>query len=137
MSTASEIERYIAAADEPARGRLAELRALICAAAPEAEQRMSYGMPTWRQGENLVHIGAAAKHVGLYPGPAAIEAFAAELADWPTSKGAIRLPHDRPLPLALVERIVRWRVEQAAANVRAEADAKAAARAARRASKSR
>ncbi len=132
MSNTAEIERYIAAADEPARSRLAELRAVIDAAAPAATHRMRYGMPTWHAGENLVHIGAAAKHVGLYPGPDAIEAFADALADWPTSKGAIRLPHDRPLPLALVERIVRWRVERAAANARAKAAARSAAKAARR-----
>lgn len=129
MSALPEIDAYIAAADEPARTRLATLRRTIAAEAPDATERISYGMPTWHQGENLVHIGVAAKHIGLYPGPAAIEAFAAELADYPTSKGAIRLPDDRPLPLELVRRITRWRVEQAVARAAEKAARKAQRRA--------
>jgi len=109
------IDAYIDASEEPARGRLRELCELIRRTAPQATERLSYAMPTWHQGENLVHIAGYARHVGLYPGPAAILAFAAELEGIPTSKGAIQLRHDRELPLELVERIVRWRVQQAGA----------------------
>lgn len=108
-----EIDAYLSAAVEPARSRLVTLRDLIAAEAPEATETMSYAMPTWHQGENLVHIAGFARHVGLYPGPEAIEAFATELTGFPTSKGAIQLPHAQPLPLDLVRRIVRWRVERA------------------------
>lgn len=107
-----EVDAYIAAAAEPSRSRVAQLRALIHREAPEAVERIAYGMPTWHQGQNLVHVGAQTHHVGLYPGAEAIAALAEELRGWPTSKGAILLPHDRPLPLALVARVVRYRVAQ-------------------------
>jgi uncharacterized protein YdhG (YjbR/CyaY superfamily) len=109
------VAAYIEAAAEPARTRLRRLRTVIRKAAPDAIERIAYGLATWHQRENLVHLGAFAHHVGLYPGPAAIVAFAAELDTLPTSKGAIQLPHDRPLPLDLVRRIVRWRVAQVTA----------------------
>ncbi|MCA2977806.1 MAG: DUF1801 domain-containing protein, partial [Myxococcaceae bacterium] len=95
--------------------RLRALVAVIRAEAPDAVERLSYGLATWHQGENLIHLGAFKHHVGIYPGAAAIVAFADALAGFKTSKGAIRVPHDAPLPLALVRRLTRWRVEQAAA----------------------
>lgn len=110
-----EIDAYIATAREPAQSRLIALRAVISQEAPLAVERMAYGMPTWHQGENLVHLAAHAGHIGLYPGPEAIAAFAQELSDYPSSKGAIQLLHDRDLPLELVRRIVRYRVAQAPA----------------------
>lgn len=109
------VRAYIERASEPARTRLQTLRAAIRAVAPSAIERIAYGMPTWHQGENLIHIAAFANHVGVYPGPSAIVAFADELAGFATSKGAIRIPHDRALPVALVRRIVRWRVAQVVA----------------------
>lgn len=107
------VAAYIESASEPARTRLRTLRAIVREEAPDAIERMAYGLPTWHQGENLVHLGAFAHHVGVYPGSEAIEVFAEELAPFRTSKGAIQLPHDRDLPLDLVRRIVRFRVERA------------------------
>lgn len=107
------VTAYIAAAPEPARTRLRRLRAAIRRAVPGAEERMAYGLATWHLGEHLIHLGAFAHHVGVYPGPAAIVAFADALASYPTSKGALRLPHDRALPVALVARLARWRAAQA------------------------
>src|SRR3989339_1859756 len=66
---------YIDAAADPARTRLRRLRSLVRKEAPNAVERMAYGLPTWHQEEDLLHLGAFARHVGLYPGPAAIEAF--------------------------------------------------------------
>jgi uncharacterized protein YdhG (YjbR/CyaY superfamily) len=106
------VAAYIDAAAEPARSRLRTLRSLVREEAPDAVERMAYGLPTWHQEENLLHLGAFARHVGLYPGPAAIEAFAEELEAFRTSKGAMQIPHDRDLPVDLVRRIVRWRLEQ-------------------------
>jgi uncharacterized protein YdhG (YjbR/CyaY superfamily) len=108
------VDAYLAAQPEPARGRLAELRALARAEAPDAEERIAYGMPTWRLRENLIHFGGFAQHVGVYPGAAAIVAFADDLTGYRTSKGAIQIPHDAPLPLDLVRRIVRWRLAEVA-----------------------
>jgi uncharacterized protein YdhG (YjbR/CyaY superfamily) len=107
------VTAYIEAAPEPARSRLRALREVVRAEAPAATERIAYGLATWHQRENLLHLGAFAHHLGLYPGPAAIEAFAGELAGLRTSKGAIRLPHEAPLPVDLVRRIARWRVERA------------------------
>ncbi len=125
------VDAYIAAAPPPVAARLAALRACIGAAAPASTERMGYGIPTWRQGENLVHIGAFQRHIGLFPGPAAVAAFAEAFAGFAVSKGAIQLPHDAPLPLDAVASLVAWRVERATAAVAAKAAAKAAARAGR------
>lgn len=116
---------YLDAAPEPARSRLRALAAIIREEAPEAIERLAYGLATWHQGENLIHLGAFTHHVGVYPGPAAIVAFAEELAGFPTSKGAIQVPHDGPLPTELVRRLTRWRLEQVA---KKPAKAKASAR---------
>ncbi len=112
------VAAYMDAAPPEVAERLRTLANLIRAAAPDAEERIAYGLPTWRDGENLVHLGAFKHHIGLYPGPEAIEAFAAALDGLRTSKGAIQLPHVRPLPLELVEAIVRWRVDAAKAKRR-------------------
>jgi uncharacterized protein YdhG (YjbR/CyaY superfamily) len=109
------IDGYVAGLAEPARARVAELCAIVREEAPGATERIAYGMPTWHLRENLVHVAGFAGHVGVYPGPAAIEAFAEALAGFPTSKGAIRLPHDRPLPRELVRAIVRWRLARVVA----------------------
>jgi uncharacterized protein YdhG (YjbR/CyaY superfamily) len=109
----ADLDAYLAGLPEPARARLAALCTVVREEAPEAAERMTYGMPTWHQGENLLHLAGYAKHVGLYPGPAAIVAFADELRAFKTSKGAVQIPHDAALPTDLVRRITRWRVAQA------------------------
>ncbi len=122
------VAAYIAAAPEPARRRLRALRAAVQKEAPHAVERIAYGLPTWHQGENLIHLGGFAEHVGVYPGPAAIRAFARELESFATSKGAIRIPHDRELPLDLVRRIVRWRIAEASKKRAAPKPARKASR---------
>ncbi len=110
--TTNVVIAYIEAAPEPARARLHTLRDVIRHEAPEAIERISYGLATWHQHENLIHLGAFTHHVGVYPGPAAIVAFSEALEGYATSKGAIRLPHDAPLPTELVRELIRWRVAQ-------------------------
>lgn len=107
------VAAYIDTAPEPARSRLRALADVVRAEAPDAIERIAYGMPTWHQRENLLHLGAFNQHIGIYPGAAAIAAFAGELSAFKTSKGAIQVPHDAPLPTELVRRLTRWRVEQA------------------------
>jgi uncharacterized protein YdhG (YjbR/CyaY superfamily) len=108
------VAAWLAALPEPARSRLLSLAEAVRAEAPAAVERIAYGLLTWHHGENLIHLGAFAQHVGVYPGPAAIVAFADELSAFKTSKGAIQVPHDAPLPLALVSRLTRWRLAQVA-----------------------
>ena len=102
------IDEYIAAQDERVQPRLRELRAVLRAALPDAEERISWSMPTYWKGRNLIHFAAAKNHIGLYPGDEATAVFASELVDHSVSKGTIRLPYDRELPTELIGRIARW-----------------------------
>ena len=106
------IEEYIAAQPEAVLPRLREIRAVIREAIPEAEERISWSIPTYWKGRNLIHFAAGKKHIGLYPGDEATAAFAQELAAFEVSKGTIRLPYDRPLPTELIGRIARWCYEK-------------------------
>ena len=106
------VDEYIAAQDEAAQPKLRQLRAILRAAVPEAEERISWSMPTYWKGRNLIHFAASKKHLGLYPGGEATAVFAAELQDYDVSKGTIRLPYDRPLPAELIARIARWCFEE-------------------------
>lgn len=108
----SSIEEYIAAFPAEIQAKLREMRAAIHAAAPEAQERISYQMPTFYLQGNLVHFAAFKHHIGLYPMPGAITAFQKELSGFVSSKGAVQFPLDRPLPLDLVSQIVRFRVAE-------------------------
>jgi uncharacterized protein YdhG (YjbR/CyaY superfamily) len=108
----TSIDEYIAAFPEAIQKILIELRATIKAAAPDAEEKISYGMPTFAQHENLVHFAAQKNHIGFYPTPTGIRAFEQELADYESSKGAVQFPIDMPLPLNLITRIVEYRVAE-------------------------
>jgi uncharacterized protein YdhG (YjbR/CyaY superfamily) len=92
---------------------LQNIRETIRAAAPDAAEKISWQMPTFWQGENLIHFAAFKKHIGLYPGGEAASVFAERLAGYKISKGAIRLPLNRPIDYELIADIVRWRVKQA------------------------
>ena len=106
------VDDYIAAQDESVQPKLRQLREILRAAVPEAEERISWSMPTFRKGQNLIHFAASKKHIGLYPGGEATTVFAGELTDFDVSKGTIRLPYDRDLPEELIARIARWCYEQ-------------------------
>lgn len=106
------IDEYIAAQDERVQPRLNEIRAILKKGLPEAEECISWSMPTYRKGRNIIHFAAFKKHIGVYPGGEATEKFAEELAEYDTSKGTIRLPYDRELPEDLLVRIARWCYEK-------------------------
>ncbi|MEZ4423594.1 MAG: DUF1801 domain-containing protein [Gemmatimonadota bacterium] len=106
------IDGYIEAQPAAVRGRLHELRATIRAAAPDASEKISYRIPTFEHHGSLVHFAAFANHVGFYPTPSGIEAFAHELEGYTHAKGSVQFPHTEPLPLDLVQRIVRFRVAE-------------------------
>ena len=113
------IDDYIAGFPPDVRRRLQDIRSTIRKAAPAAEEAISYQMPTFRLHGNLVHFAAFKNHIGFYPAPRAIEEFKKELAVYEGSKGTVRFPLDKPLPLGLIGRMVKFRVkknlEQAAA----------------------
>ena len=106
------IDAYIAMQDEAVQPRLREVRDLLRAALPEAQERMSWSMPTFWKGRNIIHFAASKKHLGLYPGGEATAVFADRLTGFDVSKGTIRLPYDKPLPVALIADIARWCLSQ-------------------------
>jgi uncharacterized protein YdhG (YjbR/CyaY superfamily) len=105
------IDEYIAAFPEPIQELLQAIRATVKAAAPDATEKISYQMPTFEQKGNLVYFGASKNHIGFYPTPGAIEAFKDELAVYNGAKGSVQFPFDQPLPLELISKIVKFRVE--------------------------
>ena len=107
-----DIDEYIAAQEEAIRPVLREVRAILQSALPEAEERISWSIPTYWKSRNIIHFAASKKHLGIYPGDEATAAFAEELSDYDVSKGTIRLPYDRPLPKELIERIAVWCFEK-------------------------
>ena len=102
------IDEYIEAQDESVRPKLLEIRAILQRAIPQAEERISWSMPTYWKGQNLIHFAAAKKHIGLYPGGEATGVVAEALAGLSVSKGSIRLPYDKELPEELIAAIARW-----------------------------
>ena len=107
-----DIDEYIASQDERIQPLLSEVRAILKTTLPEAEERISWSMPTYWKGRNIIHFAASKKHLGLYPGGEATAIFADDLSDFSVSKGTIRLPYDKPLPADLIEKIARWCYEQ-------------------------
>jgi uncharacterized protein YdhG (YjbR/CyaY superfamily) len=108
----ADIDEYIAAFPQGVQETLQSVRRTIGAAAPEARETISYRIPTFTLNGNLIHFAAFKGHIGLYPGAAAIRAFKGELTGFHTATGTIRFPFAAPLPLPLVARIVRWRVDE-------------------------
>ena len=102
------IDEYIAAQEESIRPRLMQLRSIIHEAIPNAEEKISWSIPTFWKEKNLIHFASFKKHIGLYPGDEAMVAFAERLAGFEVSKGTIRLPHDRDLPEKLIADIAKW-----------------------------
>ena len=102
------VDEYIQQQDERARPRLNEIRAIIRAAIPDAEECISWSMPTYRKGRNLIHFAAAKKHIGLYPGDEAAAVFKDRLEGLAVSKGTIRFPYGVELPEELITDIARW-----------------------------
>ena len=90
------VDEYIATFPEEVQETLAELRATIRAAAPDAEEKISYQMPTFALKGNLVHFAAYKKHIGFYPGSSGIQAFEQELSGYKHAKGTVRLPLGDP-----------------------------------------
>lgn len=110
--TTNDVDRYIAQFPEKIRAQLETVRTLIRKAAPEAEEMISYGMPTYKLKKNLVHFAGYKAHIGFYPTPEPITEFRKELAKYKTSKGAVQFPIDEKIPSALVTKIVKYRVKQ-------------------------
>jgi uncharacterized protein YdhG (YjbR/CyaY superfamily) len=106
------IDEYINRFPDDVQKLLNQVRQTIREAAPEAEETINYQMPTFRLNGNLVHFAAFKNHIGFYPTPTGIEAFTEELSAYEGAKGSVKFPMDQPLPLALIRRIVEYRVKE-------------------------
>lgn len=106
------IDEYIATFPADVQKILEELRATIRAAAPAAEEKISYQLPTFALNGNLVHFAAWKTHIGFYPTPSGMEAFKDELAKYEGAKGSVKFPIEKPLPLKLISKIVKFRVAE-------------------------
>jgi uncharacterized protein YdhG (YjbR/CyaY superfamily) len=106
------IDDYIAAQPFEKRDVLEKMRYAIQRAAPKATEVISYGMPAFKQGGILVYFAAFKNHYGFFPTASPIIVFKKELLPYKTSKGAIQFPTDKPLPVKLIQAIVKYRVAQ-------------------------
>jgi uncharacterized protein YdhG (YjbR/CyaY superfamily) len=102
------ISEYISAQPAEIQPRLREIYAELKTALPDAEERLSWQMPTFWKGRNLIHFAAFKNHIGLFPGGEATAVFAERLTGYKTSKGGVQLPGNKPLPLDLIRELALW-----------------------------
>jgi len=107
------IDEYIRTFNPEIQEILQNIRKIIQSAAPEAVEAISYQMPTFKlNGKNLVHFAGYKHHIGFYPTPHGMTAFDAELSKYKHAKGSVQFPLDEPIPYDLIEKIVKFRVEE-------------------------
>ncbi|MGG4478959.1 iron chaperone [Paenibacillus illinoisensis] len=106
------VDEYISGFAPDVQVRLQVLRQIIREAAPNAEEKISYQMPTYALHGNLVHFAAYKNHIGFYPAPSGIEAFRDELSVYKGAKGSVQFPLNQPLPEELIRRIVEFRLKE-------------------------
>ena len=119
-SAPTTIDEYIAGFPPDVQAILQKIRATIHKAAPQAEETISYQMPTFVLHGNLVHFAAFKHHIGFYPVPTGIEAFKKELSAYPSGKGSVQFPLDQPIPYGLISKIVKFRVKENLAKAEAK-----------------
>jgi uncharacterized protein YdhG (YjbR/CyaY superfamily) len=112
MNFSKNMDEYIGAFPESTQAILTRLRLAIKKAAPEAEEAIKYGMPTFIFRGNLIHFAAYKNHIGFYPTPSVITHFSTELTNYVRSKGAIQFPIGKPIPLLLIRKMVKFRLNQ-------------------------
>jgi uncharacterized protein YdhG (YjbR/CyaY superfamily) len=108
----STIDEYVKCFPYETQKKLEEIRAAVKMIAPDAEEKISYQMPTFDLNGNLVHFAAYKNHIGFYPIPSGMAAFEQELKEYKSGKGSVQFPIDKPLPMELIKRIVKFRVEE-------------------------
>jgi uncharacterized protein YdhG (YjbR/CyaY superfamily) len=114
------IDEYIALFPKDIQAILEKIRATIKKAAPAAQETINYQMPTFTLHGNLVHFAAFKSHIGFYPTPSGIENFKKELSSYEGAKGSVRFPLDKPIPYALIGKIVKFRVKETLEKVEAK-----------------
>ena len=112
MKTSQTISQYIAAAPEEARSRLRQMRATIAKVAPDAVEGIKWSMPAFSYKRILVTFAAFKYHIGFYPTPSGTEKFKKELSKYKYAKGSVKFPLSGPIPLSLINKIVKFRVKE-------------------------
>ena len=112
QTTPKTVDEYIAGFPHEVQEILEKIRKTIRAAAPDAKETIKYQLPTFTLKGNLVHFGAFKKHIGFYPTPTGTEEFRDELSVYEGAKGSVRFPLDKPIPFALIRKIVKFRVKE-------------------------
>ena len=118
MKKHRDIDTYIAHYPKGVQLLLQKMRTTIKKAAPTAQEAISYGIPTYKLNGNLVHFGAFKDHVSFFPTSSGTAAFKEEISKYKVAKGTIQFPLDKPLPLGLITKIVRFRVKENLKKVR-------------------
>ena len=108
----ANVDAYISQFPADVQAQLQQLRKIIHTAAPDANEKISYGIPTFYLHGNLVHFAAYRNHIGFYPSSSGMLAFAQELAAYKTSRGTVQFPLGQPLPVELIKKIVAFRVTE-------------------------
>ncbi|MCU0331986.1 MAG: DUF1801 domain-containing protein [Ignavibacteriaceae bacterium] len=106
------VDEYISTFPKDTRKILEQVRQTIKNSAPEAEETINYQIPTFKLSGNLVHFAAFKNHIGFYPTSSGQKAFEKELSVYKSGKGSIQFPTDKPLPLALIKKIVKYRIKE-------------------------
>jgi uncharacterized protein YdhG (YjbR/CyaY superfamily) len=106
------IDEYILQFERIAQSKLIELKNVILEVIPDAEQTMGYGIPTFKLNKNIIHFAYFKTHIGIYPGPKAIEHFKEELKGYKTAKGTIQISHDVEIPFDLIKKIVEFNTQE-------------------------
>lgn len=109
------IDEYIDTFPKNVGDILNKIRETIKESAPDAEEAISYQIPTFKLNGNLVHFAAFKNHIGFYPTPSGSEAFKKELSVYKSGKGSVQFPFDKPIPFSLIKKIVRYRVKESLA----------------------
>lgn len=107
----SPIDEYIKEQDKKIQPILKQVHATISKTAPQATEKLSWQMPTFWQGENLIHFAAHKNHLGIYPGDLSLAPFRDRLKNYHTTKGAIQFPYDKPIDYQLIADITKWRLK--------------------------
>ncbi len=113
MKLMKTIDEYIKGFEPPVQEKLLEIHQIIKEVAPDCDEVINYGIPTFKlKGKNLVHYGGFKNHIGFYPAPSGIQVFAKELSAYKGAKGSVQFPLSEPLPKALIQRIVKFRIAE-------------------------
>ncbi len=108
----ANVDAYISQFSADVQAQLQQLRKIIHTVAPDANEKISYGIPTFYLHGNLVHFAAYRNHIGFYPSSSGVLAFAQELTSYKTSRGTVQFPLGQPLPVELIKKIVAFRVTE-------------------------